>query len=100
MPESQPPAEAALLVMSNLKRSFAQRRFCAIAQPFALTALADVHPRRSVEPSGLVTIPTPDHCPDNPRNGPPGPVSAYPCAGASIPNAASTPHRPSMGFKQ
>src|SRR5262249_60023818 len=42
----------------------------------------------------------PDHCPDSPRNGPPGPISAYAYAGPSIATAASTLHRPSTGFEQ
>jgi hypothetical protein len=99
-PDSKPPAETTLLVMSSLNLPLEQCRFCSITLPFALTALADLQPSRSIGPSAVVTVPVPDHFPDNPRNGPAGPASAYPCAGANTANAVNTPHRATTGFKQ
>src|SRR5262249_20154922 len=96
-PESQPPWAATLLVISSLKRLLVHRRFCLISFPFALTALAELQRTRSVEPSAIVTVPAPDHRPDNPRKGPVGLEFTYPCAGASN---ATTLHRPSASFKQ
>src|SRR5262245_16187849 len=100
MPETQPPLAAALLVMSKRKLPPVQCKFSSIAVPFAPTVSAEVQRSCRVEPSGIVIVPVPVHCPDNPRNGPLGPVPAYPWAGASIASAVSTLHRQCAGFKQ